>query len=313
MTDRSFERANDESRARLANLVETLTTAQLAIDLGEGWTVASALAHAGFWDRWQGDRWAAMLDGSWKADSESVLAAEHLANDALHPYWAAVADPHVAAIALEAASRLDALIASAPDEIVDSLEGTPIAFLLHRHNHRGEHLDHIERAIAAAAAATADRSFVEKNAASRRRLAAVVEKLRPEDMALATEPTDEGSWTIAQVLGHLLFWDRSMKTRWELALAKAGDAGPVDIVGIPMEFTDAINLPLADLIDEWTAKLGLEIGVQAVAAAEAVDALIEKCFDRLPAGALTTRGSAVHRWGHRESHLENVEKALAAR
>src|ERR1035437_7949411 len=56
MTDRSFESANDESRARLARLAARLTTAQLATDLGEGWTVASALAHMGFWERWPGGR-----------------------------------------------------------------------------------------------------------------------------------------------------------------------------------------------------------------------------------------------------------------
>jgi len=84
MTDRSFERANDESRRRLARLVESLTSVQLAVDLGEGWTVASALGHMGFWDRWQATRWMRMLAGTWTAESESILAAEHLANDALH-------------------------------------------------------------------------------------------------------------------------------------------------------------------------------------------------------------------------------------
>ena len=310
MTDRSFIRANDESLERLANLVATLTPAQLEIELGEGWTVASALAHTGFWDRWQGDRWTAMLAGTWTAESESVLAAEHLANDALHPYWAGVAAKDVPALALEAATRLDALIASAPDEIVDSLEGTPIAFLLHRHNHRGNHLDHIERSIAAAAA-TSDKSYIEKNAASRRRLASIVERLRAEEMALATEPTEEGSWTIAQILGHILFWDRSMETRWRLALDKAGDSRPVDIIGIPIELTDSINLPLADLIGAWTDRLGLDIAAQALAAAEAVDTLAEKYADRLPPGALAVRPNAVNRWPHRESHLENIEKALA--
>jgi len=50
MTNRSFERANDESRDRLARLAATLTPTQLHVDLGEGWTVSSALAHMGFWD-----------------------------------------------------------------------------------------------------------------------------------------------------------------------------------------------------------------------------------------------------------------------
>jgi hypothetical protein len=56
----------------------------------------------------------------------------------------------IPALALDAAIKLDALIASAPDSLVDALEGTPRAYLIHRHRHRGDHLDHIERSIAAA-------------------------------------------------------------------------------------------------------------------------------------------------------------------
>jgi len=136
MTDRSFERANDESRRRLARLVESLTSVQLAVDLGEGWTVASALGHMGFWDRWQATRWMKMLAGTWTAESESILAAEHLANDALHPYWAGASAEDIPGLAVEAAAAVDALIASAPDALVDSLEGTSIGFLVHRHRHR---------------------------------------------------------------------------------------------------------------------------------------------------------------------------------
>jgi hypothetical protein len=150
MTDRSFERANDESRARLGKLVETLTPEQLAVDLGSGWTVASALAHTGFWDRWQAERWTQVLAGKWSADDQSVVDAEHLANEALHPYWAAIDADDVPALALAAATHLDSMIAAAPDAVIDAIEATPAAYMIHRHRHRMEHVDHIERAIAAA-------------------------------------------------------------------------------------------------------------------------------------------------------------------
>ena len=153
MTDRSFEHANDLSRERLAGLILTLDPTRLAIDLGEGWTVASALAHTGFWDRWQAARWTEMLAGGWTADEEAILSAEYLANEALHPYWAGIDARDIPSLALDAATTLDALIAGAPDEVVDALEGTPSAYLLHRHRHRGDHLDQIERGIAAAEAA----------------------------------------------------------------------------------------------------------------------------------------------------------------
>jgi hypothetical protein len=150
MTDRSFELANDESRARLASLVATLVPAQLAADLGEGWTVASALAHMGFWDRWQAERWTEMLAGTWSADEGSLLAAERHANAALHPYWSGIGAADVPALAVAAAEALDALVASAPDSIVVQLEGGPSAYLLHRHRHRDEHIDHIQRMLGVA-------------------------------------------------------------------------------------------------------------------------------------------------------------------
>jgi hypothetical protein len=150
MTDRSFELANDESRARLARLAATLTRTQLETDLGEGWTVASALGHMGFWDRWQAERWTEMLAGTWRADDASVLAAEHLANEALHPYWAGIEGTSLGALAVAAATNIDALVSRVPDVLVEQLEGGPSAYLLHRHRHRDEHLDHIARAMGAA-------------------------------------------------------------------------------------------------------------------------------------------------------------------
>ena len=75
-------------RAEIAALVAGLTQKQLRADLGEGWSVLSHLAHLGFWDRWQAERWRSMLSGSWTADARSILDAEDLANEALAPYWA---------------------------------------------------------------------------------------------------------------------------------------------------------------------------------------------------------------------------------
>jgi hypothetical protein len=145
MVDRSHERANEESRAEIAALVAGLTPEQLLADLGEGWTILSHLAHLGFWDRWQGERWRSMLAGSWTADSTSVLETESVANEALAPYWAAIETADVPALAVEAAEAVDRLIAQAPDELVTQLDGGPDRFLLHRHRHRREHLGWIAR------------------------------------------------------------------------------------------------------------------------------------------------------------------------
>ena len=315
MTDRAsvpggraeFERANDESRRHLGRLAASLTPSQLEMDLGEGWTVASALAHTGFWDRWQAARWTEILDGRWTADDESVIEAEHLANDALHPYWSGVSATDIPSLAVEAATKLDALIASAPDSLVDAVLASPSAYLVKRFRHRSDHIDHIERALAAVSG-SADPSFVEKNAASRRHLASMVERLREADLTLVTE---EGGWTIAQALGHLAFWDRSMETRLRLAAGAASDGAAIEPIGIPEAMTDAINLPLASLIDTWTSQIGLGIGRQAVEAAESLATLVAQLADRLPAGVAASRPNLVNRWIHREAHLAEMEKALA--
>jgi hypothetical protein len=290
-----------------------LTPPQLSIDLGEGWTVASGLAHMGFWDRWQAERWTEMLAGRWTADAGSLIEAEHLANEALHPYWAGIDAQDISALALEAATKLDALIAAAPDALVDSLEGTPSAFLLHRHRHRGDHLDHIARSIASAEAAAPerDRSFIERNAESRRRLAELIGRLTPADMARHTEPNEEGSWNVAQILGHLAFWDRSTETRWRMAKDAAAAGGALAPAGIPGHVADAINAPLAMFLGEWGEKLGTEIGAQALAAAESIDALLVDLAEGMPAGLVAENPRLVNRWMHRESHLAAVEAAIS--
>ena len=311
MTARSYQRLNDESRERLARLVKTLTPSQLEIELGEGWTVASGLAHTGFWDRWQAARLERMLVGKWTARDEDIIEAEHLANDSLHPYWAGVDASDIPGLALDAATKLDALVASAPDSLIDAVLASPSAYLVNRFRHRGEHLDHIERSIAAVVASV-DGSYNEKNEQTRRRLVELVARLTPADMARPTDPSDAGSWTIAQTLVHIAFWDASMAKRWRVAIAAAGSDGPIEPIGIPFEIADTINDPLAQFAGVWTEQLGLAIGRQAVAAAEEVDALIIKAGDRIPACLPATRPGSVNRWMHREEHLEQIEEAMAA-
>ena len=312
--DRSFQRQNDASRERLAALVATLTPTQLSIDLGEGWTVASALAHAGFWDRWQAERWERMLAGTWTFGDASLDEIEHLANEALHQYWAGVDAADIPQLALDAAEQLDALIASAPDDLVERVLASSSAYLVRRFNHRNDHLDHIERTIAAAAAKgnSAAGDFPVDNAASRRRLAELVARLRPEDLALPTEPTSEGSWTVAQQLVHLAFWDRALEARWNIAVDAAGADGPLDLISFGMGAADVINWSLAKLIDAWASALGPAVGTEALAAAESVDATIERLAARLPAGFAELKPRVLERSAHRLEHIAQIEKAFAA-
>jgi uncharacterized damage-inducible protein DinB len=315
MTNRAFQKDNDDSRERLARLVATLTPAQLRVDIGEGWTVGSALAHTGFWDRWQAERWEEMLSGKLSADDASLIAAEHLANDALHPYWAAIDSKGLPQLALDAAARLDALIASAPDELVDALEGTPSAFLVHRYNHRTDHLDHIERSLSAAgvpvraiAGGQVDRSFNARNASATERLRAVVERLTPDDLARATAPSEEGSWTVGQTLGHLAFWDRFMATRWQAALAAGGDRKPGYL---PDDLSDLLNAALEPSLAAFSAESPLGLLTEVVAAAQAIDRLIASLPAVVPIGTiLDDRPRSLDRSLHRHSHMDDIEGVL---
>jgi hypothetical protein len=311
MTDRSFERANDESRERLAHLVATLTPAQLEVDLGEGWTVASALAHMGFWDRWQAGRWTEMLAGSWSADDDSVLASEHLANEALHPYWAGVDAADIPAIALEAASALDSLVARAPDSLVESLEGGPSAYLLHRHRHRGEHLDHIERILAARSGVTGapiDRSYLRRNEASLARLRKLVGGMTPAELALKV---GDGEWTVGQVLGHLAFWDRFLAARWRAAISSGPGVQPAYL---PDELADMLNDGMPPMWGAFADEAGHAAIGETIAAAEGIDGIIadlpgETAFEAI----LAERPSLLDRSIHRQEHLVAIEGALAGR
>jgi uncharacterized damage-inducible protein DinB len=312
MTDRSFERANDASRERLARLAATVTPEQLATDIGGGWTVASALGHMGFWDRWQAQRWTEMLAGSWNAQDASVIAAEHLANESLEPYWAGIDGAGLAALALEAATRVDAMIAGATDTVVDALEGGPSAYLLHRYNHRGEHLDHIARHVAAeqlsaarSGTAAPDRVYVDRNRESLARLRDVLGTLTPADLAT---PVGDGAWTVGQVVGHLNFWDRFLASRWRAALAAGAGQQPTVL---PHDVADLLNEAMPPTWAAFAAHSGGAAIAEALAAAAAVDALIESLPDETPVAAiLAERPALLDRSIHRREHLASLESAL---
>ncbi|HEX7590812.1 MAG TPA: DinB family protein, partial [Candidatus Limnocylindrales bacterium] len=62
----------------------------------------------------------------------------------------------------------------------------------------------------------------------------------------------------------------------------------------------------------WTGRIGIDLGPQAVAAAESLDALLIELVDRLPEATAAERPNLINRWGHRDTHLDQIEAALAA-
>jgi hypothetical protein len=321
MTDRSFERANDESRDRLARLLPTLTPAQLEVDLGGGWTVASAVAHVAFWDRWQAARWRDTLAGAGLPPGLNTHDVELLANVAFGAFMGRLARPGLAALAIESAQAVDALIATVPDAIVDSIDGGPTAYLLHRHRHRDEHLDQIERGLAAPSAARkapaasptaapgpVDRSYLERNEASLARLRDIVGRLSPADLDRPTAPAEDGGWTIGQTLGHLTFWDRFLHSRWRAALAAGPGQQPIFL---PDELADLINGGLPPTWAAFATAAGEAAIDDALEAAEQTNRLVAGLPPETPVAAiLAGRPSLLDRSIHRGQHLDQIERAL---
>jgi hypothetical protein len=281
----------------------------MAVDVGGGWTVASALAHVGFWDRWQAARWRQTLAGEGIDPVQDTHALENLANVALDPFLTGIAPTGLAAAAIQAAEEVDGLAASAPDATVDAIEGGATAYLLHRHHHRNEHLDQIELALAAGRTPVpaVDRSYLQRNEASLARLSELAGRLTPDRLA---RRVGDGSWTVGQVLGHLAFWDRFLAARWRTALASGPGVQPTPV---PHELADMLNDCLPPAWGAFAAEAGRAAIDDALAAAQAVDGLIAGLPAEAPVEAmLAERPALLDRSIHRFEHLSAIERALAA-
>jgi hypothetical protein len=146
--DRSHDQRNEHERARLAAFVD-LPESDLTRDLGGGWTVATALAHTAFWDRFAHERLRLWLrDGSPISVQRPVVDA---LNDALIHQWTDLPPRAAAAGALAAAEAIDEEIRRLSDEVVERYRGSlapgQAPLFLDRTAHRMEHSSQIEAAL----------------------------------------------------------------------------------------------------------------------------------------------------------------------
>jgi len=146
MADRSYVAENDRERRRLEALVGKLDDAALGRAMPAGWTVAAVLAHLAFWDQ------------------RIILLSEQLRrgapvppidggsvdwiNDTAKPMQLALPPRRAATLAVEAARGADQAVATLSDDLLarNAAAGSPLNPL--RAEHRREHLDEIERALA---------------------------------------------------------------------------------------------------------------------------------------------------------------------
>jgi hypothetical protein len=147
--DRPYVGGNDAERERLRSVVTKLSDEELRRRMPAGWTVAGVLAHIGFWDA----RALFLLD-KWEGGAEPSTAdyePEDVAwvNDSAKPLCLALPPRDAARLALRLAEEADRRVEALSDEMLGKIEagGTPIN--LSRSDHRKEHLDEIERVLAA--------------------------------------------------------------------------------------------------------------------------------------------------------------------
>ena len=143
---RSHEAENDAERERLRSLVAGLSDEDLARPMPGGWTIASVLAHAAYWDAraifWL-DKWARGGEPS-TDEPENVEAV----NDSAKPLCLALSPRAAADLALRLAEESDRKVKALSDQMlakIAAIGGPP--FNLSRAIHRKEHLDDIDRAL----------------------------------------------------------------------------------------------------------------------------------------------------------------------
>jgi hypothetical protein len=143
--DRSFVRENSTERARLRNLIASITDGQLLLRLPNGWPIYVALAHLAFWDQR-----STVLMKKWSKESVSPSSIEiDVINDTLLPFFLAIPPRRAADLALSSAEAIDSELEQAPGELIAGIAALGERFRLFRSDHRKLHLDKIDSVLEA--------------------------------------------------------------------------------------------------------------------------------------------------------------------
>jgi hypothetical protein len=142
--------SSDLERERLRALVERLSDEELRGPVNESWTVAGVLGHIAFWD----GRALFLANKLVRGDPFTASDAEpedvDWINDSNRPLIHAIPPREAAQLALRVAEETDARVASLPPELVPKAwpDDPESPLNLVRADHRGEHLDEVEAALA---------------------------------------------------------------------------------------------------------------------------------------------------------------------
>jgi len=138
--ERQFIAENARERKRLRKLVDRITGEELKLPLGEGWTIASALAHLAFWDQ----RALVLLRKSKKSGVALSPVDIDTINDALLPLCLALSPRTAAKLAVSSAEKIDHELEESSTALIAKIEGLGEKYRLYRSEHRKLHLDEIE-------------------------------------------------------------------------------------------------------------------------------------------------------------------------
>jgi hypothetical protein len=142
-------------------------------------------------------------------------------------------------------------------------------------------------------------ALAESNRSQTERLRRLVDRLDAAGLAVRLP----NGWTVAGALAHVAFWDRQ-----RLCLMRRWAAGQTGTGAYDGEVFNAALQPLLELIPPELA------AAAAVRAAEEVDALLLELPDEVIEAALARPDAPnLDRGSHRGYHLDQVERALAAR
>jgi uncharacterized damage-inducible protein DinB len=145
--ERTYVEENDRERARMRAMVERISDDDLQRPVNEFWTVAAVLGHIAFWDARALALAAKVESGARFTPDDAEPEDVDWINDASRPLIHAVEPHRLATLALEIAEETDARVTTLPVERMWPADpNSPLnAF---RSNHRSEHLDEIEAALA---------------------------------------------------------------------------------------------------------------------------------------------------------------------
>ena len=145
----------------------------------------------------------------------------------------------------------------------------------------------------------ADRAYIEQNTRERERLGALVGRLTDDD--LRRPVTDR--WTVADMLGHLAFWDA-----FALSLAEKLEAGvPFSQADHGPEVTELVNAGVHALLNALPPRQVAELALRL---AEATDSRVasldlQRLWPEDPASPFNPLRAI-----HRAEHLDHIEAAL---